>query len=527
MSRCTVNSERHVRLVVLEGLITPGEHRCEAEVGGHRTRWFSNSLVGVTEIVRQTDAAAVTAADVSADLARFQEAILDQLEAVGLPTDGVVVDLDERKTLLTSLDVALRRLPDQERARSLYVSKMIVAGAVGLFDAALNYLWDETVNELRRRVIGYDLAYFYDIAIVNGDLRKHFSGPDELPLVQDADLLRACREIGLISDVGFTQVDHVRYMRNHASAAHPNQVDLTGLQLATWLETCIRQVITLPQDPITADTGRLLRNIKADRLDAASVAATASFFEELPGDRADTLAQGLFGLYTDAKRSAIVGDNVRLLWPELWDFVSDDARYNFGIRYGRFQASVETDQATAARELLDLVDGSEYLPEPIRLVEIDAAIDALTAAHSGHNNFYNEPLPARALENLVGAQGQVPDEASAKYVPAIVKAFLGNGYGVSNAAIPSYTRMLGALDPRQAGRALRAFTDPGIISVLYSSSGQRQWSKLLDLLEPKLTLATDRALYDAVRAFTGPPDRLHADSNIARLVTPRRGVRRR
>ena len=31
---------------------------------------------------------------------------------------------------------------------------------VGLFDAALNYLWDELVSELRRRVAGFDLAYF-------------------------------------------------------------------------------------------------------------------------------------------------------------------------------------------------------------------------------------------------------------------------------------------------------------------------------------------------------------------------------
>jgi len=86
----------------------------------------------------------------------------------------------------------------------------------------LNYLWDKTVNELRRRVSGYDLGYFYDIA-VPGDMRKHFSGPEDLPLVQDVDLLRASQEIGLLTDVGFTQVDNVRYMRNHASAAHPNQ----------------------------------------------------------------------------------------------------------------------------------------------------------------------------------------------------------------------------------------------------------------------------------------------------------------
>lgn len=477
-------------------------------------------------MVPRTPAAAASAADVVADLERFQNTILEQLDAVGLPTDGVVVDLGERETLLTSLGGALRRLPEEDRGRSLYVSKMIVAAAVGLFDAALNYLWDETVNELRRRVIGYDLAYFYDIAVL-GDMRRHFAGPDDLPQVQDADLLRACREIGLLSDVGFTQVDHVRYMRNHASAAHPNQVDLTGLQLANWLETCIRQVITLPPDPITANTGRLLRNIKAARLGAADIAATATFFEELPGDRADTLAAGLFGLYTDIKRTAIVADNVRLLWPELWDSVSDEARYGFGTRYGRFQASVEMGQASAARELLDLVDGAAYLPERIRVVEIDTAIDALMAAHNGVDNFYNEPGPARTLAALAGAEGNIPEAVSAKYVRAVVTTFLGNGYGVSNAAIPAYTRMIEGFGPREAGRALRAFTDPGIASVLWSATGRNQWAELLGLLEPKLTLRTDRTLYDAVRAFTGPPDRLALDPSILRLATPRRIIRRR
>jgi len=475
----------------------------------------------VTEIVRRPGAAAapdeVTAADVTADLARFQATILDQLGAVGLPTDGVLVDLNERGRLLSNLDGAVERLPEQDRGRSLYVSKMIVAAAVGLFDAALNYLWDETVNELRQRVIGYDLGYFYDVAIT-GTMRRYFADAADLPHVQDMDLLRACREIGLLSDVGFIQIDHIRQMRNHASAAHPNQVELTGLQLATWLETCIRQVITLPQDPITANTGRLLSNIKADRLDAAAVGSTASFFEELPTDRADTLARGFFGLYTDAKRTAVVADNVRRLWPRLWDFVSDDARYSFGTRYGRFQASADTDLAAAARELLDLVDGAEYFPERIRVLEIDAAIDALTTAYQGWDNFYHEVAPARALEALIGTQGDVPAALSDKFVRAIVKTFLGNGSGVSDAALPSYTLMLRALTPNQAGRALRAFTDPGISSLLGTSTGRRQWTSLLDVLEPKLTRSADRALYDAVRAFTGAPGQLHLDSKLAQLA---------
>lgn len=33
-------------------------------------------------------------------------------------------------------------------------------------------------------------------------------------------------------------------MRNWASTAHPNQNELTGLQLIEWLETCMRSYIT-------------------------------------------------------------------------------------------------------------------------------------------------------------------------------------------------------------------------------------------------------------------------------------------
>ncbi len=123
------------------------------------------SVTALTPRDRPNDLAPVTAEDVVADLQRFETTILAQLENVGLPTEGVVVSLDEREMVLTNLGAALRQLPDEDRARSLYVSKMIVAAAVGLFDAALNYLWDETVNELRRRVVGYDLKYFFDIAV--------------------------------------------------------------------------------------------------------------------------------------------------------------------------------------------------------------------------------------------------------------------------------------------------------------------------------------------------------------------------
>lgn len=122
-------------------------------------------------------------------------------------------------------------------------------------------------------------------------------------------------------------------------------------------------------------------------------------------------------------------------------------------------------------------------------MEIDAALDTLMAAHTGFNNFYKEPAPTRTLAALVGGDGRIPDAVLAKYVRVVVKAFIGNGYGVSGAAVPYYERMIGGFDPRQAARALRAFTDPEVYSVLRSAVGVRQWGSLAYLARAEANVA--------------------------------------
>jgi hypothetical protein len=307
-------------------------------------------------------------------------------------------------------------------------------------------------------------------------------------------------------------------MRNHASAAHPNQNNLTGLELVTFLQLCIREVINTPTDTVTAHTGRLLANIKRDLLDKAAVDAAAAFFDQLPPDRADTLANGLFGIYTAPDRTPIVADNVRLLWPRLWPFVRDATRSSYGLRQARAIASAETGFATAARELIDLVNGTAYLTTEVRAVDMSEALDLLSAAHNGLNNFYNEPAPARRVLDLAGGRGDVPDAVRDRYIHVIVDCFLGNGYGVSGAAEPLYEQMLGRFSSGDAGIALRLFIDPVYSSLLAGSVGRAQWGRLLDILEPKLTSTTDRNLIAAIRAFSGKPDQLRLDTNIKRLA---------
>src|ERR1700692_1857743 len=94
-----------------------------------------------------------------AELEQFEGALTTAMEVLGLPSTDVFIAFEQRYRVLANFGGALADLDAEHRARSLYLSKLMVAVGAGLFDAALNYLWDETISELRRRVVGYDLEY--------------------------------------------------------------------------------------------------------------------------------------------------------------------------------------------------------------------------------------------------------------------------------------------------------------------------------------------------------------------------------
>ncbi|MFF8531748.1 hypothetical protein ACF07B_07110 [Streptomyces sp. NPDC015532] len=450
-----------------------------------------------------------------ADLVAFEEFMLTVLDEWGLPTDSIIVSPGDRHVLLKNTPDILNELDAEQLARSPYISRMIIAGAAGLFDAALSYLWDETITQLRDRVADFDVAYFFDLAEADPARRASLQTRDDLSKINDAALLDAAKKIQLVSDVAHQQLTHINYMRNHASAAHPNVEKLTGLKLADWLQTCIREVMQLKTRPVVAEIGRLLHNVKAAALADTELKNAATFFDGLPQEQANNLANGLFGIYTPPTADPHVLDNVRLLWPELWPFISEDTRRELGVKLARFRANADKDRADRAKELLELVDGgAAYLPESDRLVEIQEALDDLTRAHQGTNNFYNEPPVARRLRDVVGRHGEVPKLLTAPYVATLVNVFLTNGYGVAWNAEPYYIELIKRFDGPQAAYALRSFAFRSIIPKLDATLSQAKWVELVELVAPKLTERGDRVMLELVRSFTGTPDKLRTDSKI-------------
>jgi len=462
----------------------------------------------------------VPSANYSSQIKQFEDGLLRFIEQYRLPTGQVLVQVNERLRVFSNIEGVVERIGLEQRERSIYVSKFIAAAAAGLFDAALNYLWDETIYELRRRVAQYDLAYFYDAAVgSSSEKRKKLNTEEDLVRIDDSELIKGAHEIGLISDLGFKHLDYVRYMRNWASAAHPNQNEITGLQLIGMLETCVIEVITLPLSNIVADIKKLLGNIKAHKITEADAKQIASFFANLPTERVHPLAEGFFGIYTQPDTTSQTRQNVRLLVPYLWARLDEHTRQQFGIKYARFIANSDQDKQKLSREFLETVSGLSYIPDGIRAAEIQTAIENLLSVHRATNNFYNEPPFARQLQRLVGETGKVPSEINNEYVLCLVEVFLTNGNGEAWNAESIYQSLLDQFDPDQALIAILSFSNLNISNRLQHSLCQQKFRKLMKMMKNKVSMPAVKELIDDVEKYKGALDKMKDDSEIKRKVT--------
>lgn len=452
-------------------------------------------------------------------ITNFEVSLAELVKFHGLPFDDVLVDVDERATLLTNLGAGLKPIAIGERGNSYYLSKMIAAAASGLFDAALNYLWNETIAELRKRVSRYDLKFFFDVAVKHQDKRKEFQDEQDLQLLTDFDLLAACLSIGLISDIGHRKLNHIRDMRNHSSAAHPNHTEITGLELASFLRQCIDYVIVLDLPSGTVEIRALLNTIRTTTFTQEQASITAKFFSELPPQQTEALAKGLFGLNLDSGSIQTTRDNTRLLWPPLWNELEPSAKFAFGTRIATYLANGDHKSATVAREIYDTgSDAGAFLPDNVRLPELDDAIEQLRTAHRGWDNFRNEYSPARRLSNLIGEIGDIPEAISTELVKAIVEVYLGNAYGISDASQQYYISIIKGFGRDEAVTAMKLYNDPIIRGCLESDRPAKRWKLLLELLAPKLINHSAKSLHQAIINFPSSPDRLALDANIRRLA---------
>lgn len=424
--------------------------------------------------------------EISAAIEKLNDKYLDILEQEGLPTEKIVTNLDDRKVVISNLSNILNQLESEQLCDSIYLSKFFIAVATGLFDAALNYLWNETIRQLRIRVVNGELDYFFDVVINDDSRRNKFNTREDLEKLPDNDLITGAAKLGLITPIGFKQLDLIRYMRNSASAAHPNHEGVNGYNLLSWLNTCIQEVISTPIRQTQINTVTLLTNLKNGIIDDEDIEIIKNFFKELNDTNADSLILGFFGLYTNKNTSTDTRQNINKLAPALWELVSEEVRAQIATKYAMMLANGDSQKKQFAKNFLQIVKGFSYVSDPVKIPMIQNILKSLEEAHYNTNNFYNEPEFAEALRRLVDELGGVPRTVNYSYVYTLITVFLTNGVGESFDADPIYVDLIRRFENEQILIALTSFTDDAIRSKLQFERCKNKYLEMIDYLQPNI-----------------------------------------
>ncbi|MGL6484008.1 hypothetical protein ACSZNY_12615 [Aeromonas caviae] len=457
--------------------------------------------------------------EVATGVDQFTASLTHYLGELGLPSDRVLVSVAERQRVINNLPDVVGLIEEGRRAGAIYLSKFIAACGAGLFDAALNFIWDETVVNLRHKVARFDLEYFFDSVVTDPNRRSKLNDENDLQKIEEWELIRGCHLTGILSDIGYKHLDYIRDMRNWASAAHPNQNELSGLQLVAWLETCIREVIAKEPEGPVIEVRRFLNSIRNAVLAEADAQHIRAGIEYLPPELATSLLRTLFGMYTGNGAAAQLKANIKLVAQKAWNVAPTDVRYECGLKYATFASNGETDRRDAANEFLAVVGGLPYLPTDTLALEMADKINNLFAAHTGFNNFYNEPAHAKALAAYVSSAGAIPEAVRKSYVKTLVMARIGNGHGISGLAVPDYDKLIGMFGEPELREVANLLIDREFASRVGLRSCTANFRELVTRLLPG---TTNQVTHQAFTHILGATDallpNLGKDSNYKRVL---------
>src|SRR5262249_49077647 len=143
----------------------------------------------------------------------------------------------------------------------------------------------------------------------------------------------------------------------------PNDHNLSGTELLSYLENCLRYAICAPVQRSVIQVKRLLDNVRQQVIPPADFEAIGQQVALLPRERIEDISQTLFGMHADPQVNQDVIDNIQGLAPHIWDLVSNDLRFKLGAKYGYYRANGDAARKKRVQEFLDAVDGNSYKDE--------------------------------------------------------------------------------------------------------------------------------------------------------------------
>lgn len=441
----------------------------------------------------------------STELAAETAVFTTYLQQLGLPVDNIIASTPERAIIAGNLPILLDSLPPEEKREARYLSKFVGATAIGLFDAGLNYVWNEVVLNLRKKASLYGIELFFDAA-VGGKNRDSYKDEDDLGGLKDSVLLDTCLKLELLSDVVYRKLEHILTMRNEVAASHPNVERIGGFELLGWLQTCMKDVLQDRPSQSAIQIKAFVDNLKSrtDAIDDATANRLAGELRNLSLPHLHNLLITIFGIFVSAEASHILRLNVAKIAPSVWAHASEHVKFKIGVQIDSYRTNLNQDKLTRSQEFLRTVNGLSYESIPTKLVALDGLADQLLAAHQGYDNFYNEPPFIQEILQYCKSSRDIPKESLPKLTKVIMRCRLGRGLsynqGVSPAGRPKYDQFFSMLDDNGVVYCLLALFDPEINCKLAGTICQGHLHAILTILRGVVISERLRAAIDFLLA---------------------------
>lgn len=453
---------------------------------------------------------------IETSIAAFNQPLANLLQHVGLPTENILSPVEERRKVIYALESSIEILPIEDRIKANYLSKFTVAVSVGLFDGALNFLWDETIKALRRLVAEFDLEYFLQVSRTINSKYKNLNSAEDLEAIGDHDLLEICRRIGFVNDINYKRLEHVNYLRNHASAAHPNENSITGIEMLGLLESCLKYAITAKPDHSVIQIKQLFENIRTNEIPKEDFSIIGKDLLKQPQERIDDFLLSTFGIYTDPRTASQVRKNIDRLTPHIWGAISEETKFRVGAKFGVYRKNGDVDRKEAVQKFLETVDAQQYKDEDSLAAELLEKLQDLKTVHFEWNNFYNEYSHAKSIDSSIPASG-IPDAVRKLFVKVITICYVGNGKGyregIDENAAEYYNKFIESFTVPEIRDFLELFKDPEFVTDFNYSTPDKRLRKLANFLKSKTKDVHINKILDLITNFPkGSLQKLASDS---------------
>lgn len=373
--------------------------------------------------------------------------ISELTKSLCIPRDVLASD-EEIEYAWRDLPRELREIP--EGLRGELVARMCIAVSCGLFDAAMNYIWNAAILQLRTKIRNFGLTVVAQI------IQRDFEEKHLLEL-QDSKLLELCLKLNIIDEDGFFFLDQCREVRNNFSAAHPTLGTINDREFTTFLNRCIRYALADSSSPRGVDIGSFISAVKGQRFNDNQCRIWIQRLTETHDAQRQMLVGMVHGIYCDPNTSEPGRLNALDLCSGLKQTFTSAIKSDLINKHSEYTAKGEQDKHTASLLFFERLGILFLLNESEQHFVFSRAVDRLWNVHNGMNNFYNEPPFAERLLEL-SQQGAIPETVQEQFVQTVVCCRVGNGYGTSNAAVPYYDQMIKGFSPREVAIMIRSAT---------------------------------------------------------------------